>query len=56
MATSKKAKTNKSGFKNPLVNNINARKEKEATRSKADGTVSDKSYEKMKNKWEDKKK
>ncbi len=29
MATSKKGKTNKLGVKNSLVNNINARKEKE---------------------------
>lgn len=53
MATSKKAKTNKLGVKNSLVNNIKASKEKGVSRSKADGTVSDKS-EKMKNKWGDK--
>ena len=56
MATSKKAKTNKLGVKNSLVNNIKARQEKGVSRSKADGTVSDRSYEKMKNKWTDKKK
>ncbi len=56
MATSKKNKTNKLGVKNSLVNNINARKEKGVSRSKADSTVSKRSYEKMENKWKDKKK
>ena len=55
MATSKKTKTNKLGVKNSLVNNINARKEKGVTRSKADATVSKKSYEDMQNKWKSKK-
>ena len=56
MATAKKSKTNKLGVKNSLVNNINARKEKGVSRSKADSTVSKRSYEKMENKWKDKKK
>lgn len=57
MAATKKAKTktNKLGVKNSLVNNINARKEKGVSRSKADGTVSKKSYEKMQNNWKEKK-
>lgn len=54
MATKKKSKTNKLGVKNSLVNNINSRKEKGITRSKADKTVSKKSYEKMKTNWKKK--
>lgn len=56
MATAKKSKTNKLGVKNSLVNNINARKEKGVTRSKADASVSKKSYDEMKNNWGKKKK
>lgn len=55
MATSKKNKTNKLGVKNSLVNNINAKKEKGASKSKSASTVSKKSYEDMENKWKDKK-
>lgn len=55
MATSKKTKTNKLGVKNSLVNNINAKKEKGASKSKSASTVSKKSYEDMENKWKDKK-
>ncbi len=55
MTTAKKEKTNKLGVKNSLVNNINARKEKGAGRSKADSTVSKKSYAAMENKWKSKK-
>lgn len=54
MATFKKAETNKLGVKNPLVNNINAGKEKGVSWSKAAETVSNKSYKKMKNEWGDK--
>lgn len=56
MATSKKAKKNKLGVTNSLVNNINARKEKGVSRSKSKSTVSKKSYDKMENNWENKKK
>ncbi len=56
MATSKKQKTNKLGVKNSLVNNINARKEKGVSKSKAKSTISKKSYDEMKNNWGDKKK
>ncbi|HUM47666.1 MAG TPA: hypothetical protein PLD84_12115 [Chitinophagales bacterium] len=50
MATKKK-KLNKLGVKNSLVNNINARKKKDASRPKSQSTVSKKSYEKMKDNW-----
>jgi hypothetical protein len=56
MASSKKAKTNKLGVKNSLVNNINARKEKGVSRAKSDSTVSKKAYTDMQNKWKPKKK
>lgn len=56
MPPSKKIKKNKPGVKNSLVNNINARKEKGVSRSKADSTVSKKSYEAMKKNWGRKKK
>jgi hypothetical protein len=55
MATSKKGKTNKSGVKNSLVNNINARKEKDESRSKARSTISKKAYDEMKKNWGKKK-
>ena len=55
MATTKKTKTNKLGVKNSLVNNINARKEKGASRSKAKSTISKKSYSELKNNWGNKK-
>ena len=50
MATKKK-KLNKLGVKNSLVNNINARKKKDASRPKSQSTVSKKSYENMKANW-----
>ena len=53
MATAKK---NKLGVKNSLVNNINARKEKGVSRTKADSTISKKAYDKMESHWKDKKK
>lgn len=43
--------TNKLGVKNSLVNNINARRKKDISRSKKDSTVSEKSYTKMQNNW-----
>lgn len=56
-ATKKKGgtKRNKLGVKNSLVNNINARKKKGASRSKSKKTVSKKSYSAMKKKWGKKK-
>ncbi|MCH5685938.1 hypothetical protein LWM68_17815 [Niabella sp. W65] len=53
---SSKTKTNKLGVKNSLVNNINARKEKGVSRSKADSTISKKAYEDMQTQWSRKKK
>ena len=55
MPTTKKTKTNKLGVKNSLVNNINAKKKKGASKSKSDSTVSKKSYDDMQNDWKDKK-
>jgi hypothetical protein len=55
MANSKRAKTNKLGVKNSLVNNINARKEKGISRKKSKSTVSKDSYEHMQEHWKDKK-
>ena len=54
MAT-KKAKKNKLGVKNSLVNNINAKKKKGTSKSKAKSTVKKKEYEKMQDHWEKKK-
>lgn len=54
MATSKKTKTNKLGVKNSLLNNINARKEKGTSRSKAKAIISKKSYADMKDNWGEK--
>ena len=55
MATTKKKsapkKKNKLGVKNSLVNNINARKKKGASRSKTKKTVSTKSYTAMQSGW-----
>jgi hypothetical protein len=51
MAASKKVKTNNLGVKNSLVNNINARKEKGTSRSKAKTTISKNAYADMKNNW-----
>ncbi|MCF0074687.1 hypothetical protein LZD49_29650 [Dyadobacter sp. CY261] len=48
-------KKNKLGVKNSLVNNINARKKKGASRSKSKKTVNKKSYSAMKDKWGKKK-
>jgi hypothetical protein len=53
-AAKKGGKKNKLGVKNSLVNNINARKEKGASRSKSKSTVSKKSYKDMKEHWEGK--
>lgn len=50
-AAKKGGKKNKLGVKNSLVNNINARKEKGASRSKSKSTVSKKSYKDMKDNW-----
>lgn len=54
MATFKKAETNKLGVKNPLINDINAGKEKRVSWTMAAETVSNKSCKKMKNEWGDK--
>jgi len=51
MAKKEKDKNNKSGIKNSLVSNINARKKKGISRSKKKSTVSKKSYKKMENDW-----
>lgn len=54
MSTTKrkgKGKRNKLGVKNSLVNNINARKKKENSRSKSKKTVSKKSYSAMQKNW-----
>lgn len=45
------ARKNKLGVKNSLVNNINARKEKDASRSKKKSTISKKAYQKMEDHW-----
>jgi len=47
---------NKLGVKNSLVNNINARKEKEIARPKKKSTVSKDAYNKMEDNWGKKKK
>ena len=52
MSYEKNAKKNKLGVKNSLVNNINARKEKDLSRSKKKSTVSKKAYIKMESNWE----
>ena len=54
-AAKKPGKTNKLGVKNSLVNNINARKKKNASRPKSKSTVTKKSYKKMQEGWKDKK-
>jgi hypothetical protein len=51
MAKAASTKKNKTGTKNSLVNNINARKEKGISRPKSKGTVSKKAYSKMENTW-----
>lgn len=57
MAKAKKKKSkNKLGVKNSLVNNINARKKKNKSRSKKKHTVSTKSYKDMQENWAKKKK
>ena len=48
-------KKNKLGVKNSLVNNINARKRKDISRSKKKSAVTKKSYKKMKANWGKKK-
>jgi hypothetical protein len=42
---------NKSGVKNSLVGNINARKRRGKSRSKKKSTISNKAYAEMKNNW-----
>lgn len=51
--TAKKSspKKNKLGVENSLVNNINARKKKGASRPKSKKTVDKKSYDKMEEGW-----
>jgi hypothetical protein len=49
MATSKTK--NKLGVKNSLVNNINARKDKNISRSKKKATISKDAYSDMKHNW-----
>jgi hypothetical protein len=44
-------KKNKLGVKNSLVNNINARKKKGASKSRKKSTISKKAYEDMENNW-----
>ena len=56
MVTTKKAKKNKLGVKNSLVNNINARKKKGVSKKKSTSTISKKSYEDMEKNWKTKKK
>ena len=46
------SRKNKLGVKNSLVNNINAKKKKGASRSKKKSTVSKKAYKDMQNNWE----
>ena len=46
---------NKSGVKNSLVNNINARKKAGTSRSKKESTILKKSYQKMQHDWKEKK-
>ncbi len=43
---------NKLGVKNSLVNNINARKEKNISRAKKKSTVSKDAYSDMKHNWD----
>lgn len=47
-----KAKKNKLGVKNSLVNNINARKKKGISRSKKNTTIAHEEYSDMKSDWE----
>lgn len=53
--TAKKSPAKKTATKNSLVANINKRKKAGTSRSKADSTVSDKSYADMQNDWGKKK-
>jgi len=46
-----KAKTNKLGVKNSLVNNINAKKKKGSSKTKKKSTISKKSYKEMEDNW-----
>jgi len=60
LATKKRTKKgtsnkNKLGVKNSLVNNINARKKKGASRGRKKSTISKESYNDMKNNWGKKK-
>lgn len=48
-------KRNKLGVKNSLVNNINARKKKQLSRSKRKSHISKKAYADMQNNWGKKK-
>ena len=51
-AKKRSTKKNKLGVKNSLVNNINAKKKKGASRSKNKSTVSKKAYKDMQNNWD----
>ena len=51
MAKAAAKKKNKLGVENSLVNNINAKKEKGTSKSKAKSTVSKKAYKKMEDNW-----
>ena len=46
-----RARKNKLGVKNSLVNNINARKKKKISRSKTKSTISKQAYKKMSDSW-----
>lgn len=48
-----KTKKNKLGVKNSLVNNINAKKKKGTSKSKAKSTVTKKAYKDMQEGWKD---
>jgi len=51
MTKKKSAHKNKLGVENSLVNNINARKKKDASRPKSKSKVSAKAYDKMEHNW-----
>ncbi len=48
----KSERANKLGVKNSLVNNINARKEKDISRDKKDSTIDDESYKRLEGNWD----
>lgn len=53
-AAKKTSKNNKLGVKNSLVNNINAKKKRGASRPKSKSTVSKKNFKAMEANWGDK--